>query len=163
MAGFEFRNLPLILVKVKVMNKKQFVSRSDTDTETIGAALASELIKTRPNELYFVMLKGSLGAGKTAFTRGFASVLSPKSKVKSPSFTVVNEYRSSNIPLYHFDLYRLGEECDLSEIGFSEYSENGHCIIEWSEYLNEPESDGFIEVEIEKTGENERCITVTYS
>lgn len=144
------------------MTEKRFVSHSDSDTEKIGAAIALELSDTRQNSKHFVMLKGTLGVGKTAFTRGFVSVLSPSSKVKSPSYTIVNEYSAEKIPVFHFDLYRLGEDCDLDEIGFSEYIENGHCIIEWSEYLTETSPEGSVDVKIEKTGETDRLITVTY-
>ena len=107
------------------------------------------------------MLEGSLGAGKTALTRGVTSVLSPGSRVKSPSYTIVNEYRMGEVPLFHFDLYRLGEDADLSDIGFSEYVEGGHCIIEWSEYLAEAPRDA-VTVNIKDLGGDRRKIEITY-
>lgn len=145
------------------MITKKYVSTSTDETEKIGALLANNLLKQFPSRLFFITLKGDLGAGKTSFTRGFASVISPSSKVKSPSFTIVNEYRSGNIPLFHFDLYRLGENADLTEIGFDEYIESGHCIIEWSEYLNEDLPENTVEVTIEKSGDNERTVTISYN
>lgn len=138
----------------------EYVSNSVTDTENIGSALAEKLLCERPDKLYFIMLRGGLGAGKTAFCRGFAKILSPGSRVKSPSFTIVNEYRGSDIPLFHFDLYRLDEGADLADIGFSEYTESGHCIIEWSEYLNEEIPEDALTVTIEKHGETQRKVIV---
>ena len=135
----------------------QIQTHNVTETEHAGGSLAKKL---SPGAL--VAFTGDLGAGKTAFTRGFASVLSPGSRVKSPSFTIVNEYRRGTTPLFHFDLYRLGESADLSDIGFSEYVENGHCIIEWSEYLNEDIPENAVNVNIEKSGDTDRLITVKY-
>lgn len=145
------------------MITKKYISTSTDETEKIGALLANNLLKEFPSCLFFITLKGGLGAGKTAFTRGFASVISPSSKVKSPSFTIVNEYRSGKIPLFHFDLYRLGENADLSEIGFDEYVESGHCIVEWSEYLNESLPKNAVNVTIEKNDDNKRTVTISYN
>ena len=108
------------------------------------------------------MLEGPLGAGKTAFTRGLASVFSPGSRVKSPSFTIVNEYRMGKTPLFHFDLYRLGEGSDLEDIGFREYVESGHCVVEWSEYLADGAPEGAVTVKIWPDGEESRNIEITY-
>lgn len=134
-------------------------------TEAAGASLAKMLEKERPGEYLFVCLRGDLGAGKTAFVRGFSSVLSPGSRVKSPSYTVVNEYRGGSVPLFHFDLYRLEDsEEGLEGIGFDDYVTGGHCILEWSEYLPDylrPEKA--VSVTVEKTdAEDCRTITVEY-
>lgn len=137
-----------------------YMSYSDSDTERIGEELALRLQQERCGQLYFVMLKGGLGAGKTAFCRGFARILSPGSRVKSPSFTIVNEYRGGDVPVFHFDLYRLEEDADLSDIGFGEYTENGHCIIEWSEYLREDIPSDALTVTVEKLGESERKVII---
>ncbi|MBQ4067378.1 MAG: tRNA (adenosine(37)-N6)-threonylcarbamoyltransferase complex ATPase subunit type 1 TsaE [Clostridia bacterium] len=137
-------------------------SLSASDTEAAGAALATHLSSIAPNELFFVCLTGDLGAGKTAFVRGFASVLSPGSRVKSPTYTVVNEYRKGPTPLFHFDLYRLEDSEDgLDSIGFEHYTQSGHCILEWSEFLpSRPE--GAVEVRITKRGESSRLIEINY-
>ncbi len=137
-----------------------YVSNSVEETERIGEVLAERLSSERAGRLHFIMLKGGLGAGKTAFCRGFARVLSPGSRVKSPSFTIVNEYRGGEVPIFHFDLYRLEEDSDLSDIGFLEYTESGHCIIEWSEYLNEEIPEDALTVTIEKCDENRRNVIV---
>lgn len=136
---------------------KEYISCTAEETEAAGrdtAAIAAE------NTPAFVALYGDLGAGKTAFTRGFADVLSPGSRVKSPSYTLVNEYRKGSVPLFHFDLYRLGENADTESLGLEEYTEKGHCIIEWSEYLDFPLPEGAIKVTIEKDSDTKRRITV---
>ena len=140
---------------------KVYGSDSVADTEAIGAEFARELDARYPGRLHFIKLEGPLGAGKTAFTRGIASVYSPGSRVKSPSFTIVNEYRMGDVPLFHFDLYRLGEGSDLSDIGFYEYTENGHCIVEWSEFLAD-DVPGAITVKLTPEGDSSRTIEIIY-
>ncbi len=131
-------------------------------TEEAGAYLARRLAVCRSDTLWFVCMHGDLGAGKTAFVRGFAGALSPGSRVKSPTYTIVHEYRTGKIPVFHFDLYRLEESEDgLEDIGFDEYVSSGHCIIEWSEYLPELPAD-VITVNIRKTGDNSRRIEMEY-
>ena len=72
-----------------------------------------------------------------AFTRGFASVLSPESLVRSPTFTLVNEYRNkaTKTSLFHFDMYRIDSEDDLYSMGFDDYPDRGICIAEWCEKI----------------------------
>ena len=148
----------------------EILTESTSETEAAGAILAKKLSEKTPDGLYFVCLFGDLGAGKTAFVRGFASVLSPGSRVKSPSYTVVNEYRGKtasgkSTPVFHFDLYRLEDsEEGLEGIGFDDYVSCGHCIIEWSEYLPDylrPENA--VCVKLEKCGGDRRKITVEES
>ncbi len=142
--------------------QEKFNTNSAEETEKIGAYLAEKLAEINNGEKWFVCLTGDLGAGKTAFVRGFSSVISPASRVKSPTYTVVNEYRKGETPLFHFDLYRLEDgDSDLEAIGFEEYVESGHCIIEWSEYLAE-KPDGTVYVDIRKAGETSRAITINY-
>ena len=109
---------------------------SPTETEKVGAALASAMAED--NSLpRFVALYGDLGVGKTAFTRGFASILSPDSLVRSPTFTLVNEYRNKTTKqsLFHFDMYRIDSEDDLYSMGFDDYPDRGICIAEWCEKI----------------------------
>ena len=108
------------------------------------------------------MLRGSLGAGKTALTRGVASVLSPGSRVKSPSYTIVNEYTSGQIPLFHFDLYRLSGPDDLFDIGWEDYLDRkGVCAVEWSENAADALTDA-LRIDLRRgQGDQERIITVT--
>lgn len=111
-------------------------TQSPAETEKVGAALASAMAddKSLPR---FVALYGDLGVGKTAFTRGFASVLSPDSLVRSPTFTLVNEYRNKTTKqsLFHFDMYRIDSEDDLYSMGFDDYPDRGICIAEWCEKI----------------------------
>ncbi len=133
------------------------LSENVEKTEQIGASLAKCICETIPHTPCFVALYGDLGAGKTAFVRGFASVLSPGSRVKSPTYTIVNEYRQGSYPLFHFDLYRMEDADSLDSIGFEEYLLSGVCIAEWSEHLLE-KPDRFFPVTIIKTGEGSREI-----
>lgn len=111
-------------------------SNSPLDTEALGAALAS-LLENDASLPRFVALYGDLGVGKTAFVRGFASVLSPESLVRSPTFTLVNEYRNkaTKRSLFHFDMYRIDSEDDLYSMGFDDYPDRGICILEWCEKI----------------------------
>lgn len=133
-------------------------SSSESDTENIGAALGRIILQyAKP---CYVALDGDMGAGKTAFVRGLASMLSPGSRVKSPTYTIVNEYRKGKLPLFHFDLYRIADaEDELYGIGFEDYLSDGVCVAEWSSILGDDVPDG-ISVYIKKTGELEREITV---
>ncbi len=111
-------------------------SNNTADTEALGAALAS-LLESDASLPRFVALYGDLGVGKTAFVRGFASVLAPESLVRSPTFTLVNEYRNkaTKKSLFHFDMYRIDSEDDLYSMGFDDYPDRGICILEWCEKI----------------------------
>ena len=89
-----------------------FLSHSEAETESLGRRLAERL---SPGAV--VAYRGDLGMGKTAFTRGLAQGLGCRARVTSPTFTIVNEYEG-RIPLFHFDMYRLGDEDDLFDIGW---------------------------------------------
>lgn len=135
-------------------------SHSAEETEQCGAALAREITRTSGHAPCFIALEGDLGAGKTAFVRGFASVLSPGSRVKSPTYTIVNEYRRGDFPLFHFDLYRMEDPDSLDSIGFDDYLASGVCIAEWSEHLGDRRPVDAYSVVILKRGENEREIQI---
>lgn len=142
------------------MKEFTFLSDAVETTENLGASLAEAIVETMPKTPCFVALYGDLGAGKTAFVRGFASVLSPLSRVKSPTYTVVNEYRRGDFPLFHFDLYRMEDADSLDSIGFDEYLKTGICIAEWSEHLGDRIPDNLLSVTITKTGETARKIVM---
>ena len=93
-----------------------FDSHSEQETEALAQELAGQL---RPGEV--LALDGDLGAGKTAFTRGLARGLGFEGRVQSPTFTIVNEYEGGRLPLFHFDLYRLGHPDELFDIGCEDY------------------------------------------
>ncbi len=132
-----------------------FITNSPMETERIGAALARILT---PGTV--IAYRGDLGAGKTAFTRGLAKGLGCTDMVTSPTYTIVNEYLSGKMPLFHFDMYRLRSADDLWDIGWEDYLDRGGvCAVEWSENVEEA-LEGFILVNIEKTGEESRRITI---
>ena len=125
-------------------------SASVAETEAIGASLAKKMQNddTLPS---FVALYGDLGVGKTAFVRGFASVISPTAPVRSPTVALVNEYRSKVRPLFHFDMYRIDSEDDLISIGFYDYLDrDGICLVEWSEKIGYALPESYLRVTIEK-------------
>ena len=134
----------------------EFITNTPEQTEAVGFALAQQLI---PGTV--IAYRGDLGAGKTAFTRGLARGLGAGDPVTSPTYTIVNEYLSGRIPLFHFDMYRLRSADDLFDIGWDDYLERGGvCAVEWSENVEEAMEDP-IHVIIEKLGDDTRRITVT--
>jgi tRNA threonylcarbamoyladenosine biosynthesis protein TsaE len=138
--------------------KEIYISKSTEETENIARTFAKSIDTKKP---VFVAMFGDLGVGKTAFVRGVASVLAPDARVKSPTFTVVNEYRGGKAPLYHFDVYRIEDEDDLYSVGFYDYLQKGICIVEWSENILDSIPNGAYRVKIERTqNENERTITI---
>ena len=130
-------------------NKTVFETANPSQTEEIGARLARAI--TADGSLpRFVALYGDLGVGKTAFVRGFASVIAPQSIVRSPTFALVNEYRARPLPLFHFDMYRIESEDDLESIGFYDYLDRGICLVEWSENIPYALPNAYLRVLIEK-------------
>ena len=105
---------------------------------------------------------GDLGVGKTAFVRGLAGVLAPTASVKSPTYTVVNEYKGEECKLYHFDVYRIEDDDDLYSIGFYDYVKKGISVCEWSENIPYAIPENAIKVTIERVAEdvNRRKITI---
>ena len=96
------------------------VTNSAEQTEALGATLA-EAIAADSSLPRFIALYGDLGVGKTAFVRGFTSAVCEGAKVKSPTYTVVNEYRGGRVPVFHFDMYRIDGWDDLCTTGYFEY------------------------------------------
>ena len=144
--------------KSECRDSMEIITHSAEETEAVGARLGKAI--ENGEKLFFVAMYGDLGAGKTVFVRGLSSVLSPGSRVKSPTYTLVNEYRKGNRPLFHFDLYRIAEADELDGFGFEEYLKNGNCIAEWSENLGDDIPENTIFVKIEKFGESDRRITI---
>lgn len=132
------------------MERKVIVTEQVDSTEQVGALLAQELCND-PTLPPFVALYGDLGVGKTAFVRGFASVIAPGIAVRSPTFSLVNEYPARPRPLFHFDMYRIDSEDDLDSIGFYDYPDRGGiCLTEWSEKIGFALPERYIRVEIRK-------------
>ena len=139
-------------------------TNSAEETESIGASLA-ELMLSDSSLPRFVALYGDLGVGKTAFVRGFTSKISPLSRVKSPTFALVNEYKGDKLSVFHFDMYRIESEDELYSIGFYDYADRrGICLVEWSENIEESLPDSYIRVEIVKElreGADSRKLMIT--
>lgn len=134
-----------------------FISNSEAETLEIGRSLADKL---RAGSV--VALFGELGAGKTAFVRGLASGLGLKSRVTSPTFTIVNEYDGA-LPLFHFDMYRLKNADELFEIGWDDYLLRGGIIaVEWSENAGNYLPEDAVRVRIQKTGDMGRTIDIEF-
>ena len=105
----------------------EYITNSPEETEAVGAGLGRVLT---PGSI--IAYKGDLGAGKTAFTRGLARGLGATEQVTSPTYTIVNEYLSGRMPLFHFDMYRLRSSDDLWDIGWEDYLDRGGvCAVEW--------------------------------
>ena len=132
-----------------------FITSSPTETEAIGERLGQILPAGT-----VIAYEGDLGAGKTAFTRGLARGLGIREPVTSPTYTIVNEYLSGRMPLFHFDMYRLASSDDLWDIGWEDYLDrNGICAVEWSENVADALENALV-VRIEKIGDESRRITV---
>ena len=133
----------------------ELITNGPEQTEALGEALGKRLQAGS-----IVAYRGSLGAGKTAFTRGLARGLGISMRVTSPTYTIVNEYTGGRLPLFHFDMYRLHDADDLFDIGWEDYLERGGvCAVEWSENVAEAMT-GAITVAIEKTADDARRITI---
>ena len=133
----------------------QFITHSPEETEAVGFALGQILTSGA-----IVAYRGDLGAGKTAFTRGLARGLGCGDMVTSPTYTIVNEYLSGRLPLFHFDMYRLRSSDDLWGIGWDDYLDRGGvCAVEWSENVDDAMEDAIF-VTIDKLDSDSRRITI---
>lgn len=133
----------------------KIITKSEKETQEAGEKLVQTLA---PGSV--VAMYGDLGAGKTAFVRGMTRGLGINFPVSSPTFNVVNEY-PGKVPLFHFDMYRLGSADELFDIGWDDYLERGGiCAVEWSENVEEAFESGTVKVTITKLGDSEREITV---
>ena len=136
---------------------RRYVSNSEGETEDLGLRLGRRL---GPGAV--VAYTGDLGAGKTAFTRGLARGLDISERVTSPTFTIVNEYEGGRLPLFHFDLYRLGSSDELFDIGWEDYlSRGGVCAVEWSENVADALEEDAIRVDLRRgESDGQRIITI---
>ena len=133
----------------------RYVTHSPEETEAIGEQLAGSL---QPGDV--IAFYGDLGAGKTAFTRGLARGLGILVPVTSPTYTIVNEYLCGRLPLFHFDMYRLGSADELFDIGWEDYLHRGGvCAVEWSENVEEA-LENVVRVTISRLNDTDREILV---
>ena len=135
----------------------EYCSNSEQETEALGRRLGERL---KPGSV--IAYTGDLGAGKTAFTRGLARGLGILGQVTSPTFTIVNEYEGGRLPLFHFDMYRLGSADELFDIGWEDYlARNGVCAVEWSENVDEALEEDTIRVDIRRgESDHQRVISI---
>ena len=127
-------------------------TNSAVETEAVGASLARKLDEAKIHRA-FIAMRGEMGVGKTAFTRGFASHFGI-SGVKSPTYTIVNEYRG-RVRIFHFDMYRITDGDDLYSIGYDDYIEaEGYAIAEWSENVEDFLPEDAIYVSITRMAED---------
>ena len=132
------------------MKNYQFISKNENDTKNFAKKLASKL---KPRNI--VVLTGELGSGKTKFVEGFLSYFGLENDISSPTFNIVNEYKKDDINIYHFDVYRLEDSSEFYEIGGEEYFENGICLIEWGELIEDILPKNYIHITFSKDSHNE--------
>ena len=136
-----------------------YETNSEKETFELGKNLGEQ---AKAGQIF--CLNGDLGVGKTVFTQGFAKGLGIEENVNSPTFTIIQVYEEGRIPLYHFDVYRIGDIEEMEEIGYDDYFfGQGICLIEWADLIEEILPEKLIKVTIEKDlekGFDYRRITV---
>ncbi len=123
-----------------------YESLSEKDTFDLGKKLGAD---AKPGQI--VCIDGDLGVGKTVFNKGFAEGLGVGEDVVSPTFTIIHEYTDGRLPMYHFDVYRIGHPDEMYDIGYEEYFYgDGVCLVEWSSRIEELLPEESIHINIEK-------------
>ena len=129
---------------------EEIISNSPEETIEYGKKLAKNL---KVGDI--IVLTGDLGSGKTKLTEGILSYFGLEDEISSPTFTIVNEYNTPNLKLFHFDVYRLEEPEEFSYIGGEEYFEKGASIIEWGERIEELLPKQYTKITFKRDLENE--------
>lgn len=124
---------------------RTIITNSEIETKNLARDIASKVDKNT-----VIVLSGELGAGKTKFVEGFLSYYGLENEISSPTFTIVNEYKNSQITIFHFDVYRLSDIDEFYAIGGEEYFSKGICIIEWGEIIEDAIPSNAIRINIEK-------------
>ena len=144
------------------MEKNLIESTCEQDTFDLGLEMGR---KAQRDQVY--VLDGDLGAGKTVFAKGFAAGLGVAQPVTSPTFTIVKQYDDGRLPLYHMDVYRIGDISEMEEIGAEEmFASGGVCLVEWGELIEDILPEDAVRIRIERTGDDRfdhRRITCSYS
>ena len=136
------------------MEEYKITTHSDTETIAVAQNIESEKFKGM-----VICLNGDLGSGKTVFTKGFAHALGID-EITSPTFTIIKEYNTGELPLYHMDVYRLEDATE--DIGIEEYFDRGGVtIIEWSDMIKDILPEERLDIKIKITGENTRVLVLT--
>ena len=131
----------------------------EEETIELGKKIGSKLKKGM-----IIVLTGDLGSGKTKLTQGILTYFGLENEISSPTFTIVNEYNTKDLNIYHFDVYRLEEVDAFYAIGGEEYFERGACIIEWGEMIEEVLPKEYIKIKFTRdlSNENLRNIEIEY-
>lgn len=124
----------------------EYISHSEEETMKFAKDLAHKM-----NVGDIIVLNGDLGAGKTKFTEGFLQAFNLENEISSPTFTIVNEYNSNDLKIFHFDVYRLESVDEFYAIGGEDYFSNGICIIEWGNIIKDALPKEYIEIFISKS------------
>ncbi len=133
-----------------------YKTNSAADTIALGTEVGKRL---KGGDL--IAYSGGLGAGKTTVTRGISLGMGLGDEVTSPTFALVNEYRGDKLSLIHFDMYRINSADDLETTGFFDYmDDNSVLAVEWSENISDELPEDCIRIDIQRTGENSRIITI---
>ena len=127
----------------------KIISNSENDTIKLGMKIASKLQKG-----LVIVLTGDLGSGKTKLTEGILKYFGLENEISSPTFTIVNEYNTENLNIYHFDVYRLADIDEFYAIGGDEYFEKGASIIEWGELIEEALPRDYVKITFSRNEEN---------
>ena len=127
----------------------EFISHSENDTIKFAEDFAAKL-----NNHSIIVLSGDLGSGKTKFTEGLLKHFGLANEISSPTFTIVNEYDTKDFKIYHFDLYRLSDIDEFYAIGGEEYLQNGICIFEWGEMIEEILPTNYMKISFSRDTEN---------
>ena len=134
-----------------------YYTNSDKETEAVGEQFGRTV-----KDGTVVAMYGDLGAGKTAFVRGMARGMGITERVSSPTFTIVNEYEGGQLPLFHFDMYRLADADALFDIGWEDYLDRGGiCAVEWSEQVADALPSDTVYVTITRCPNQDSWRTIT--
>ena len=131
------------------MQEYNFVSHSENDTIKFADEFASKL-----DGHSIIVLSGDLGSGKTKFTEGILKHFGLEDEISSPTFTIVNEYDAKDFKIFHFDLYRLADVDEFYAMGGEEYLQNGLCIFEWGEMIEEILQTRYTKITFSRDTEN---------
>ncbi len=141
-----------VIIKIGENMNNKYISKSEDDTIKLAENIESEKF---PNMV--ICLDGELGSGKTVFVKGFARALGIEENITSPTFNLVKEYNTGEIPLYHMDVYRLKDSCEA--FGFDDYFNKGAVsIIEWSDLICGCLPEERLEIKFKIIDENTRII-----
>ena len=129
-----------------------YISKSEEDTINFAKNFAKNL---KVGDI--IVLSGELGSGKTKFVQGILENFGMANEISSPTFTIVNEYNSPTINIYHFDVYRLEDSDEFYAIGGDEYFSQGICIIEWGEMIENILPKPYTKITFSKNNDDVNC------